>query len=33
MTFESKGQIDFYDDPAMIEPSVDLLDRELRARL
>lgn len=30
---ESQGQIDFYDDPAMIEPAADLLDRELRARL
>jgi dienelactone hydrolase len=30
---ESQGQIDFYDDPALIEPAVDLLDRELRARL
>jgi len=29
----SQGQIDFYDDPARIEPAADLLDRELRARL
>ena len=30
---ESQGQIDFYDDPARIEPAADLLDRELRTRL
>jgi len=30
---ESKGQIDFYDDPALIDAAVDLLDRELRERL
>jgi uncharacterized protein len=29
----SKGQIDFYDDPTLIEAAVDLLDREFRTRL
>jgi fermentation-respiration switch protein FrsA (DUF1100 family) len=30
---ESQGQIDFYDDPARIEPAADLLDSELREKL
>ena len=30
---ESKGQIDFYDDPALIGPAVEQLDRDLRALL
>lgn len=30
---ESKGQIDFYDEPALIEAAVDLLDQEFRTRL
>jgi uncharacterized protein len=29
----SKGQIDFYDDPALIDGAVDLLDREFRTHL
>ena len=30
---ESKGQIDFYDDPALIEPAVDRLDQYFREQL